>query len=131
MGIKANRMDAAEKGAPGTGVYEALLALNQGYTQIADSLQRLEQPGLFQRNNRRALAQGLRLAVEETCNWINFEVAEVLQDRARNDWSRLGQLRQEWEDSQDRRAAVGGKAKRPSESRKSARAAGSPRRKST
>jgi hypothetical protein len=131
MGVKTNRMEAAEKGTPGTAVSEAALAINQGYAQIIDSLQRLEQLGLFQGNNRRALAQGLRLAVEETCSWINFEVAEVVQDRARSDWSRLGQLRKEWEDSQDRRAAVGGKAKRPSESRKSARAAGSARRKST
>lgn len=100
MGRKTSRTESAKKGGSGLGVYEAVLGLNQGFEQVADDLDRLEGLGLFEGGNRRTLVQGLRLAVDETRNWINFEVAEVLNDRARSDWSRLGQLLQKWEDRQ-------------------------------
>jgi hypothetical protein len=120
MGRKTNRTESTKKSEPGLGVHEAVLALNQGFAQVADGLQKLEHLGLFEGRNRRTLVQGFQLALNETLNWINFEAAEVLHDRARRDWSRLGQLRQRWE---DRQASVGGKilTKRRAESQNSAR----------
>jgi hypothetical protein len=98
MGRKTNRTESTKKSEARLGVHAAVLALNQGFAQVADSLQKLEHLGLFEGSNRRTLVQGFHLAVDETLNWINFEVAEVLHDRARREWSRLGQLRQKWED---------------------------------
>jgi hypothetical protein len=117
MGRKTNRTESTKKSEPGLGVYEAVLALNQGFAQVADSLQKLEQLGLFEGRHRRTLVQGFHLAVDETLHWIDFEVAEVLNDHARREWSRLGQLRQKWE---DRQASVGNKGpqRRRSGSRK-------------
>jgi hypothetical protein len=100
MGRKTNRTVSTKKNESGLGVHEAVLALNRGFAQVADSLQKLEHLGLFEGRNRRTLVQGFHLAVDEARSWINFEVAEVLRDRARREWSRLGQLRQKWEDRQ-------------------------------
>jgi hypothetical protein len=120
MGRKTNRTESTKKSEPGLGVHEAVFALNQGFAQVADSLQKLEDLGLFEGSNRRTLVQGFHLAIDETLQWINFEVAEVLHDRARSDWSRLGQLRQKWEDHQ---ATNGGSVltKHRAESKNSAR----------
>ena len=106
MGRKTNRVESKNQIESGLGVHEAVLALNQGFAQVTNSLQRLEHLGLFEGRNRRTLVQGFHLAVDETLHWINFEVAEVLHDHARRGWSRLGQLRQTWE---DRQASVGSK----------------------
>ena len=52
MGIKKNRIEPVTKSAPGLCVHQAVLALNQGFTQVADSLERLERLDVFEGSHR-------------------------------------------------------------------------------
>ncbi len=74
-------------------VYETLHSLNQGFEQVLADLRRLEEFPFFQRE----FLRHFQVAVEETRAWANFEVAEVMQGRELDDWTRFGRLRHQWE----------------------------------
>jgi DNA-directed RNA polymerase specialized sigma54-like protein len=74
-------------------VYEALHALNRDFEQVLAELARLHELGMFNRD----LANILRIVVQETRAWANFELVEILQQREQDDWTRFGRLHRRWE----------------------------------
>ena len=74
-------------------VYEALHALNQGFEQVLEDLERLEKLGLFERE----VFNVLQAIVEETRAWANLDLVELMQAREEQDWARFGRVRYRWE----------------------------------
>src|SRR5260370_27901210 len=62
-------------------VYENLHALNRDFEQVLTAFARLQELGVFNRH----LANILRIVVQETRAWANFELAEILQLREHDD----------------------------------------------
>ena len=73
--------------------YEALHAVNQGFEQVLDDLERLDKLGLFEREDFN-LFQGI---VEETRAFVNCVLVELMQMREEKDWARFGRVRYWWE----------------------------------
>jgi DNA-directed RNA polymerase specialized sigma54-like protein len=74
-------------------VYESLHALNHNFEQVLSELARLQELGMFNRD----LANILRIVVQETRAWANFELVEILQLREQDDWTHFGRLHRRWE----------------------------------
>lgn len=75
--------------SPKLRIYETLHALNQGFEQVLIDLGRLDRLGFH-----RDFLGAVRVIVEETRAWANFE---VLERREQGDWERFGRLRRESE----------------------------------
>jgi hypothetical protein len=74
-------------------VYESLHALNHDFERVLAELARLQELGLFDRD----LGNILRIVVQETRAWANFESVEALQMREQDDWAHFGRLHRRWE----------------------------------
>jgi hypothetical protein len=73
--------------------YEALHAVNRGFEQVLDDLERLDKLGLFEREDFN-LFQGI---VEETRAFVNCVLVELMQMREEKDWAQFGRVRYRWE----------------------------------
>jgi hypothetical protein len=79
---------------PGKSVcYEVLGNLNQHFEQVLLNLQRLEAIHLVPGTD----VKDIRVFVEETRAWTNFEIMDALQPREERDWAHFGRLRAESE----------------------------------
>jgi hypothetical protein len=82
--------------------YSDLAEINRHFEQISECLARLDESGAFRGRFARQSIAICRATLGETCSWINFEVLQVLHDRAERDLARFGRIRHRLEKALER-----------------------------
>jgi len=78
-------------------LYETIASLNLGFEQALENLAYLDRLDLFRNRFPSYFVKICSTTLEEMRAWANFELAEVIGERAQTDWARFGRLRSEWE----------------------------------
>jgi hypothetical protein len=83
-----------------------LAEINRHFEQIHECLARLDGSGGFRGRFAQQSIAICRATLSETCAWINFEVLQVLHDRAERDLARFGRIRHRLEKALERPSKV-------------------------
>jgi hypothetical protein len=90
---RLSRADSTKEMPREPDLYCALADLNHRFEQIHECLARLDEAGVLRgRFARHSIAIG-RATLRETCAWINFELLQVLHQRAEHDLARFERIR--------------------------------------